>query len=77
MLTLHPFKTFCMSGYSEDSGSALRMRLGEGVLLMQKCFSAIALKLVKITNLEQVPPTFHLMKAILVWELGNDLSFNK
>lgn len=77
MLTLHPFDTFCMSGFSEDLGSALRMRLGEGVLLMQKCFSAIALKLLKISNLEQVPPTFHLMKGILVQELGEELSFNK
>lgn len=46
------------------------MRLGEGVLLMQNCISAIALQLVKISNLEQVFPIFHLIKGILVLELG-------
>lgn len=47
------------------------MRLGEGVLLMQNCFSAMALQLVKISNLEQVFPIFQLIKGTLVLELGN------
>lgn len=34
-------------------------------------FLVIALKL-KVSNLEQVTPTFHLKKGILVWELGKD-----
>jgi len=55
-----------MSSFSEDSGSALWLRLGKGVLLRHKCFSAIVLKLVKTSSLQQVPPAFHLMKSILV-----------
>lgn len=46
------------------------MRFREGILLMQNCFSAIALQLVKISNLEQDFPIFHLIKGIHVLELG-------